>query len=280
MRAQWLFALGLTLGLALGLGFARVAGPPPASNAEPWQLRAEARHHYMVAVALDYAHRGDLPAAMDALIALRPQEDPLDALADAACSLGGSGYLGSPGGISALRILVDFYTAQGRAGCAEDLLPPAATATPPPQLDPADSAAAVDTPVPTKPPLRPAATQPTRPFLPTPTPVRRFEAISLRSFCDADRPAMIEITVVDFLGRGLPGQSIRARWGANEDIFLTGLKGERGLGYADFQMGRDTDYALDMPGAAQPMETPLRTANCYIDNQRSLKSWRVVFAER
>ena len=280
MRAQWLFALGLTIGLTLGLGFTRVAGPLPVSDAEPWQLQDEERNHYMVAVALEHAHKGDLPAALDALIALRPQKDPLDALADAACALGGSGYLGSPGGISALRIVVDFYTGQGRAGCAEDLLPPADTATPPPLAETAESAAAIDSPVPTKPPLRPAAIQPTRPFVPTPTPVRRFEAISLRSFCDAERPAMIEIRVADYLGRGLPGQTIRARWGANEDTFLTGLKGERGLGYADFQMAEDTDYALDMPGAAQPMETSLRTATCYIDNQQSLKSWRVVFAER
>ena len=277
--SPWVFALGLVLGLALGLAGARLYGPLQRGSAEPWQLRADQRHHYMVAVALKQAHTGDLSAAMNELIALRLSTNPLDALAEAACQLGSSGYLSSESGIRALRIVVALYRGQGRSGCAEQLLPPAASPTPALDSPGQTERAARATALPTKPPLPQQAAPTQRPLL-TPTPQRRFEAISLRSFCAADRPAMIEVSVVDYLGRGLPGQPIRVRWGAQEDLFLSGLHGDRGDAYADFQMAADIDYALDMPGAADALETSLRTGNCYEGNRQSLKSWRVVFAER
>ena len=277
--SYWVFALGLVLGLTLGLAATRVYGPLQRDNAEPWQLRDDQRHHYMVAIALKQAHSGDLSAALDELIALRLATNPLDALAEAACELGSSGYLSTESGIQALRAVIALYSAQGRSGCAEQLLPPAASPTPATAARTrADSALRATAP-PTKPPL-PVSGVSARRALPTPTPQRRFEAISLRSFCDAERPAMIAVSVVDYLGRGLPGQQIRVRWGAQEDLFLSGLHGDRGDAYADFQMAEDIDYALDMPGAAEPLDTSLRTASCYEGNRKSLKSWRVVFAER
>lgn len=277
--ANWLFALGLVIGIALGLAITRLYGPLQRDNAEPWQLQPEQRNHYMVAVALEYAHSGNLTAALDKLIRLRPATDPLDALAESACQLGSSGYLASPSGIQALRVVAQFYSEQGRAGCAEQLLPPTATPTPAASDEDIDAALALSTLVPTKPPLD-AVVQPTRLAPPIQPAQRRFEAISLRSFCAADRPAIIEVSVVDYLGRGLPGQQIRARWGAQEDIFISGLKGDRGPAYADFQMAADTDYTLDMPNVAEPVATSLRTGSCYEGRRESLKSYRVVFAER
>ncbi len=277
--SNWLFALGLVIGIALGLASTRLYGPLQRDNAEPWQLRPEHSSHFMVAVALEYAHSGDLTMALDKLISLRPATDPLDALAESACQLGSSGYLASPSGIQALRIVAQFYMEQGRSGCAEQLLPPDTTPTPAASGDESGRAVAHSTLVPTKPPLD-AVVQPTRLVAPTQPAQRRFEAISLRTFCAVDRPAVIEVSVVDYLGRGLPGQQIRARWGAQEDIFLSGLKGDRGLAYADFQMTADTDYTLDMPGAAEPVGASLRTGRCYEGNRESLKSYRVVFAER
>ncbi len=277
--SYWVFALGLVLGLALGLGTTRVYGPLQRDNAEPWQLRDDQRNHYMVAIALKHAHTGDLSAALDELIALRPSQNPLDALAEAACELGSSGYLSTESGIRALRYVAQMYSAQGRSGCAEQLLPPAASPSPVIRLQSRADITARGTPVPTKPPIVSDA-EPRQRVPPTQPAQRRFEAISLRSFCDADRPAMIEVRVVDYLGRGLPGQQIRIRWAAQEDIFLSGLKGDRDDAYADFQMAEDIDYALDMPDAAEALETSLRTGNCYEGNRKSLKSYRVVFAER
>jgi len=284
--SQAAFALSLIAGLLLGLSITRIQGPLPRGNAEPWQLRAEDRQHYMIAIALEHEHSGDTQRALAKLIALRPLQDPWSALAAGACKLGSHGYLRSPSGISALRSAVKLYISQGRAGCAEQLLPaeavPAAEATdaaPGPQ--PAQSSEDQrPTPLPTKRPLRQTlVATPTRfPAAPG-ADERSFAVLSVRSFCDLARPALIEAHVVDYIGRGIPGQPIRVRWGNQEDLFFSGLKVEYGDSYADFQMEPDIDYAIEMAGARDPSASSLSTGDCYTDNRRGLKSYRVTFVE-
>ena len=280
--SQAAFALSLIAGLLLGISITRSQGPLPRGNAEPWQLRAEDRQHYMLAIALEHEYSGDIQRALDKLIALRPAQDPWAALAEAACQLGSRGYLRSQSGIRALRSAVRLYSAQGRAGCAEQLLPAAAP-------EPADATEAApgspagpasDEPRPTKPPLRQSllATPTRRPAAPGEA-QRRFTLLAVRSFCDLARPALIEVHVVDYIGRGIPGQPISARWGNNEDRFFSGLKLEYGDSYADFQMAPDIDYAIEMNGARDPAASSLRTGDCFTDNRRGLKSYRVTFVE-
>ncbi len=278
--SRWLFALGLIAGIVLGIAFTRVAGPWQRGNAEPWQLRPEDRAHYMMAIALEYAHHQDISTALDKLIALKPAGDPLEQLAEAACALGSRGYLGSPTGIKALRSAIALYSAQGRQGCAEQLLPPvqAAPAETPSQPKPEQPRA---TPLPTKRPLNQAPlASPSPRSLPALPESRSFELLSQRSFCDLRRPALIEVFVVDYLGRGIPGQRIRARWGDQEDIFVSGLKAELGDAYADFQMEAGIDYALDMAGADEGQGASLRAGDCYTENRRTLTSYRLTFVER
>lgn len=274
------FALSLIAGIALGLSLTRMQGPLRRGNAEPWQLNAEDRSHYAIAIALEYGHRGDLPMALNKLIALRPAQDPLDALAEAACALGGSGYLRSDSGITALRSAVALYASQGRTGCAERLLPPDATDKALAVADVGLPAADSPAPQPTKPPLLVGAAEPSvQRVAPTSVPLRRFKARAARSFCDTANPALIELHVVDYLGRGIPGQRIRARFSDQEDVFLSGLKADRGDSYADFQMEEGIDYAIDMPGAADALGASLSAGPCYSGNHRTLKSWRVTFVE-
>ena len=56
------FALSLIAAMALSLALTRAHGPLRRGNAEPWQLDAEDRNHYSIAIALEYAHRGDFGA--------------------------------------------------------------------------------------------------------------------------------------------------------------------------------------------------------------------------
>ena len=142
------------------------------------------------------------------------------------------------------------------------------------------AAAEFATPLPTKPPLPESqAGVSVRRLVPTPAARRSFEARAARSTCDASKPALIEAHVVDYLGRGIPGQRIRVRWGDQADTFVSGLKLDRGDSYADFQMEEGIDYVIDMPGAADPLGASLSTGNCYSGNRRLLKSWRVTFVE-
>ncbi|MYE27814.1 MAG: hypothetical protein F4X87_11510 [Chloroflexi bacterium] len=274
------FALSLIAGIALGLSLTRMHGPLRRGNAEPWQLNAEDRLHYTIAIALEYEHSGDLATALNKLIAMRPAQDPLDALAEAACALGGSGYLGKESGITAVRSAVALYASQGRSGCAERLLPPDAADSARAAAVEEESEAEIATLQPTKPPLLAGDAEPSvKGFVPRPAPLRRFEARAARSFCDIANPALIELHVVDYLGRGIPGQRIRVRFSDREDVFLSGLKVDRGDSYADFQMQEGIDYAIDMPGAADALGASLRTGACYSGNRRTLKSWRVTFVE-
>jgi len=274
------FAWSLVIGLALGLAFTRMQGPLQRSNAEPWQLREDERHHFAIAIALEHQHSGNMGRTLNKLIALRPAQHPLDALADAACALGSSGYLGSESGIKALRGAVALYSVDGRTGCAEQLLPLSATDSAPEPAVELAADAGFATPLPTKPPLRDSqGGASSRRLVPTPAAQRSFEARAARSFCDAANPALIEVHVLDYLGRGIPGQRIRVRWSDQEDIFLSGLKVDRGPSYADFQMEEGIDYAIDMPGAADPLDASLSTGACYTANRSTLKSWRVTFVE-
>ena len=274
------FAFSLIAGIALGLALTRIHGPWQRSNAEPWQLSAGQGHHYKIAIALEYSHTSDLPEALSKLIAMRPAQDPLGALAEAACALGSSGYLRSDSGIKAIGSAVALYSTQGRAGCADQLLPQEITDTAPALADEQAPNASFATPLPTKPPLRDAeSSAPSRRLAPSPVPRRSFEARTARSYCDASNPALIEVHTVDYLGRGIPGQRIRVRWGDKEDIFVSGLKVDRGDSYADFQMDEGIEYAIDMPGAAEPLGASLSTGACYSGNRRALKSWRVTFVE-
>lgn len=274
------FAGSLIAGIALGLAFTRAYGPLRRGNAEPWQLRADERHHFAIAIALEHAHHGDMARSLHKLIALRPAQHPLDALAEAACELGSGGYLRSDSGISAIRSAVTLYTAGGRSGCAEQLLPLGAIESASAPVDDQASAPAFATPLPTKPPLPESQSEATiRRLVPTPVALRSFEARAARSTCDASNPALLEVHVVDYLGRGIPGQRIRVRWGDQADIFVNGLKHDRGDSYADFQMEAGIDYSIDMPGAAEPLGASLSTGDCYSGNRRLMKSWRVTFVE-
>ena len=274
-----LFAFSLIAGLALGLAITRIQGPLQRGKAEPWQLRADDRYHYQIAIALEFAQSGDLPGAMSKLIAMRPAKDPLSDLADAACALGSGGYLRSDSGIKALSSAVALYSSQGRVGCAEALLPQEASDDAPDPVGEQAPDAVIATPPPTKPPLPEAGAGAPVGRAPTPVPQRAFEARSARSHCDPTKPAQIEVRVVDYLGRGIPGQRIRVRFGDQEDIFVSGLKAEKGDAYADFQMDEGIEYAIDMPGATEPLGASLSTGACYSGNQRALKSWRVTFVE-
>lgn len=273
------FSFALVLGLLLGLGLSWALGPLPERNTEPFQLEQEDRNHYLIAIALEYEHSGDLHRALEKLIALRPPGDPLQALADAACQLARGDYISNASGVKALRMAARMYTAQGRGGCAEPLLPaedlpdkPAAAsdpAAPPPS----------PTPPPTKTPSRRAsrATATLR-AVATSIPQRTFSPLPASTFCDTADRAVIEVEIVDYLGRGIPGQRIRVRWGDEENVFLSGLKPERGTGYADFQMDEGISYSIDMPGASDALRADLITGRCYTESGReSLKSFRVAF---
>ena len=271
------FALGIIAGLLGGLCLTWLLGPLNRANTEPHQLRTEDRHHYLAAVALEFQHSGNIAGTFQRLLALRPAQDPFQMLAEAACALGSSGYLQSTGGIAAIRAMNALTTAQGRSGCAEQLLPQATLTRTPAQSAPTARPALPAPPTKTAPPARPS---PTAAPAAIQTPPRRFSGLVVNSFCDAAQAGLIEVAVIDARGQGIPAQRIRVRWTGGESLFASGLKAERGDGYADFQMRADVAYTIDMPAAADALPTVLRAESCTTTNGAPARqSYRIAFRQ-
>lgn len=277
---SWIALLiGAAFGIGAGLFYAWTIDPRVEFDTDPWQLHPQDRANYIAAVTLQYAYDGDLTRAIDRLIALRPQSDPIQEVADVACQMATTGYANSSSGLRALQSMMLFYQLQGRKGCADTLIPVNQQAT-----------QVVNIELPTPTPIPPASKTPTpdagqratptppRVFVPTAEPQSEFDLVDIRTFCDDELSGLIEVFVQDFNGEGIPGQSVRVRWDGGQDTFFTGLKPERGPGYADFQMEEGRGYIIDMPGQSDPSTQPLVAAPCFTGSgQQSLGSYRVFF---
>ncbi|NDJ62010.1 MAG: hypothetical protein GYB67_12840 [Chloroflexi bacterium] len=279
---SWVGAiLGLMLGISGGLFYTWSVNPVVEFDTAPAQLNPADKTHYIVAITLSYANDGDVIRAVDRLVNLQLEGDPIQAVADTACDLATSGYADTERGLNALYSMMRFYGPQGRSGCADELIgvPPAAPTipalaqNPTPTLTPPASKTPTLTPV-----LRPTAS-PVQVIIPTVPPQNTFALIDANTFCDVARSGLIEVYVYELNGSvGVPGQAIRARGGGGESVFFTGLKPERGPAYADFQMTAGQSYIIDMPGQSQPIDQPLQAVPCTTpDGQQTTISYRVRF---
>jgi hypothetical protein len=116
--------------------------------------------------------------------------------------------------------------------------------------------------------------------VPTSLPQSTYEVVGINTFCDAGNSGVIEVFVQDFSGDGVPGEAVRVRWDEGEDTFYTGLKPERGPGYADFQMEEGTAYLVEMPGRSDPTSQPLVAAPCNTESgDDAIGSYRVFFRQ-
>jgi len=279
---SWLaLFLGLIAGIGGGLYFAWERDPRVEFDTEPWQLTEADRAEYIVAITLNYSYDGDLARAVNRLIALKLEGDPIQEVAEVACKLATTGYVDSSSGLRAIRSMMLFYQLQGRTGCADTLIPVS---------DQGTSVVNIDLPTPT--PAPPASKTPTPEGTarPTPTPPRivppttqpqtDFALPVIRTDCVAELPGLIEVFVQDFNGEGIAGQAVRVRWDEGESTFFTGLKPERGPSYADFQMEAGKGYTIDMPGRSDPSEQPLVASPCTTaGGGQSITLYRVYFRQ-
>jgi hypothetical protein len=270
--------LGLAIGIGGGLFYAWGVNPRIEYDTEPWQLTENDRANYIVAIVLEYTHDGDLGRAVQRLVDLRPKADPIQEVADVACRLATTGYVTNNSGLRAVRSLMQFYQLQGRKGCADSLI----------SLTEATREVVIDVPTPTPMPpatktpvpqtdVKPSPTPP-RIVLPTNPPQNDFTMLKAETFCDTEVSGVIEVFVQDFNGEGVPGQAVRVRWDGGDSTFFTGLKPERGPGYADFDMEQGKGYIVEMPGRSNPTTQPLNAVPCNTtDGKGAITSYRVFF---
>lgn len=242
--------LGIGIGVAAGLIYTWEIDPVVETNTAPWQLGEKSREHYIVAVALSYAHNRDLTLAFDRLRKLNPDQNVWSMVAEVACHRVETGQVSNNADIRVLRAMVQLYAPQGASGCADSWgTPPApliAMPTAAPTRSPTPTLVPPATKTPTPPLPTDAALQPARP---SPTPATGGYALGrLQSFCNPDAPGIIEVRIYDSRGRGVPGVAVQVIWSGDEtDNFFTGLKPEREAGYADFEMTEGLSYTVTLP---------------------------------
>lgn len=272
--------LGLLLGAGAGLGYAWMISPVVEYDTAPWQLSRMDKAHYIVAIMLDYARDSDMNQAVSRLLDMRLGNDPIQAVADAACTLATTGYVESNSGLNAIRGMMTFYRLQNKSGCADTLIGnldpqpttvvevvvPTATLVPPP----------TKTATPVVPSL-PTAT-PLQVIVPTAVPQSDYVVANVATFCNVALSGLIEVYVQDDAGDGVPGIEVRVRWDGGIDRFFTGLKPERGPAYGDFTMEEGTGYVVDLPGRSDPVNEPLAATACSTEaGDRAITSYRVTF---
>jgi hypothetical protein len=275
---------GLILGLIGGLVIAWVVAPVQVVDVAPSQLNQDDQSRFLEAVALAYAQDSNLDRAVRRLLDLQLPGDPIQVMADTACRLATSGYVNTTSGLRAVQAMVSFYQLQGRTGCADqvisasafqptlvvDVVLPTATPTliPPPTKTATPESSVLET-------ATPAALV----FTPTPIPLQ-FDLANVATACNAASPGVIEVLVYEANGStGIPGQVVRARWGDEDNLFVTGLQPGRNPGFADFVMNEGQSYLIDLPGQSPVVQPALTAAPCTdpTTGERSLITYRVSF---
>jgi len=273
---------GLAVGIAGGLAWAWVADPRVEFDTDPWQLNAQDRANYIVGITLGYAYDGDLNRAVSRLLELNPpgqlRGDPIQEVADVACRLASSNYVETSSGLRAGQSMMVFYQLQGRIGCADNLVPMVQGNNPVVTIQaatPTQAPPATKTPTPEG-QQRPSPTPPSV-IIPTAVPRSSYIGTINSTYCDTELSGLIEVRVLDVNGQPVPGEQIRVRWADGSSQFVTGLKPERGLEYADFEMEADRSYTVEMPGQSDPTQ-PLVASPCTTDTgEQAITSYRVYF---
>jgi len=276
--------IGLVLGVTGGLFIAWGVAPVQVVDVAPHQLGEAEKTRYLELIALAYAQDGDLDRAVRRLLELQLSGDPIQVMADTACRLATSSFINTTAGLRSVQAMVAFYQLQGRAGCADQVITAGA-------LQPTlvvELTLPVSTPTLAPPPTKTAT--PEGSLLATATPAvvvvaatplpQQFELANVATSCSAARPGMIEVLVYDVNGStGIPGQVVRARWGDQENLFVTGLQPDRGPGFADFAMSEGQSVLIDMPGQSPVVQPALAASPCTdpTSGERSIITYRVSF---
>jgi hypothetical protein len=299
-RGPWYLLTGLALGLILGLVYAWAMQPVEYVDTSPALLRADFKDRYRALIASAYLVNGDLVRAK-ARLGLLEDKDMYRALAEQAQRTLAEGN--SPEEARALGLLAIALgqAAPGPAiVITQAPLTPTASATPTatstptpapteaPTLPATSTPTLTDTPIPSTPDtltptfsITPRPTQtlkvtpsktptltptdtPTRTHTPTVTPGGPFTLVSRQKICDQKlSQPLIQVEAVNALGQPIQGVLVIVTWDSGEERFYTGLKPEKGLGYADFTATPGVIYTLRL-GEGGDVVPNLAAAECQL----------------
>jgi hypothetical protein len=261
---------GLILGVALGILYAWVLVPVETIETTPQDLRADFKDSYRVLIARSYQSNYDLNRA-EARLSLLGDEDPVRMLSvQAQLTLGEEGQEDTARALGLLAAALQ-GNPQPNTGNPGSSATPAkvSNTTPSPTIEiitptatqPADlsatpaESATPGGPTPTEGTVIPTLT-PTLPPTATATPGPPFVLDTIQLACDPDiDPPLIQVSVSDAAGNPVPGVAILITWETNTNRFVTGLKPEYGLGYADYVMDPAITYSLRLEDGGAPVNS-------------------------
>lgn len=243
----------LIIGVALGLLLTWVIWPVEFKNADPADLRPTLRDDYIRMISLAYEADGDVARARQRLGALR-LTNPAQTFNELI--------------EREIRNASDPATPDALVHLAQalDLKPPYTAMRPPPQ---------------------PRSGAPITVFV-VATPVNTapsFQLIEHAQLSCVDEPenAYLRFFVRNAAGRDLPNIAIEIRGKDMNETIYTGLKPERGLGYADYEAAPGT-YAVTILNSQTETFANLvigeMPANCKADKGVTPRGWKLVFQQR
>lgn len=252
-RLRWFrFGLGIALGLIFGLYYAWDISPRRINRSSPRDMSPAFQDEYRVLVAAAYASDGNLLQA-SARLEILADSQPAQVLTALAQERLAAGY--------------PQQVVRALAQLARDLEGgPVPTATSVPEVTTTSQASPTSAPT-----ARVTA-------IPTPTPQPSFLIDRVEKICDPNLASpLIEVLVIDSQGNQLPGVEIHVLWDQGEDRFVTGMKPELGIGYADFEMQLDRTYSVRIANSRDPV-TELRSEPCTPTTGEPYPgSWRLTF---
>jgi hypothetical protein len=90
---------------------------------------------------------------------------------------------------------------------------------------------------------------------PTATQGAPFALVDYALVCDEDiTQPLVQVYVFDASGNPVPGVGIVITWDGGINRFVTGLKPEFGMGYADYEMNPAFSYTLRLEAGGDPVD--------------------------
>ncbi len=247
-RGPWYLLTGLVIGLSLGILYTRLFQPVRYVDTSPSTLRDEFKDQYRSLIAAAYLSTGDIIRA-NARLDLLQDPDKFRAITEQAQrTLAQDGDSAEARALGLLAIAVGQEPpgpAQAITNQPDNPTPTSAFSTPADLIiSPSQAVEEVQSsPNISNPPAENSGSPevaPSSAIVPD-----TFVLTSRTELCDQVKTEpLIALEIVDRAGAALPGELVIVTWAGGEERFYTGLKPEKGLGYADYALTPGFVYSL------------------------------------